>query len=155
MIFKIIKMKEGVFLDTRRDFYKKISNNSLKNIKTRRTNTYRTRQERTYSRNNYSRQNQRNTYKNGMIRFEEEKQSSSFLGNVIILACIVVGGYYILDKTNPKLLEEFKENISIVLPNDVENVLDKFKNVSKNEDISIDEKVIEDMEQQIEKEPKK
>ncbi len=144
-------------MNNRRDFYKKLSNNSLKNIKTSRSNTYNRKQDRTYNtyRDNYKKQTYRRDYRANSQRFEEERNKSSFLGTVFLLGCLLFVGIYFVNNTKPELLEQAKEAISTYLPDEIETVLKKITNFTKDESVTIDEKTIKDMEEEIGNKPKK
>ena len=158
-----------IFLvNDRKEFYKKIAENSLKDIKTRRTT--RTTRNSTYNHmtknNNYKKT--KNITKNGMIKFDEEPNQtikSKFFIQCIICVLIVCIFYYlsnsnsekainIVDKT--KILLDSKFNID----DKISNILSKFKietNVGggSNGNVSVDDKLIEQMEEEIENTPKK
>ena len=158
-----------IFLvNDRKEFYKKIAENSLKDIKTRRTT--RTTKNSTYNHmtknNNYKKT--KNITKNGMIKFDEEPNQtikSKFFIQCIICVLIVCIFYYlsnsnsekainIVDKT--KILLDSKFNID----DKISNILSKFKietNVGggSNGNVSVDDKLIEQMEEEIENTPKK
>ena len=158
-----------IFLvNDRKEFYKKIAENSLKDIKTRRTT--RTTKNSTYNHmtknNNYKKT--KNITQNGMIKFDEEPNQtikSKFFIQCIICVLIVCIFYYlsnsnsekainIVDKT--KILLDSKFNID----DKISNIISKFKistNVGggSNGNVSVDDKLIEQMEEEIENTPKK
>ena len=155
-----------IFLvNDRKEFYKKIIENSLKDIKTRRTTRNSTYNHMTKN-NNYKKT--KNITKNGMIKFDEEPNQtikSKFFIQCIICVLIVCIFYYlsnsnsekainIVDKT--KILLDSKFNID----DKISNILSKFKietNISGggNGNVSVDDKLIEQMEEEIENTPKK
>lgn len=155
-----------IFLvNDRKEFYKKIAENSLKDIRIRRTARTSTYNHMTKN-NNYKKT--KNITKNGMIKFDEESNQtikSKFFIQCIICVLIICIFYYlsnsnsnqainIVDKT--KILLDSKFNID----DKIGNILSNF-NIKTNigggskSNVSVDDKLIEQMEEEIENTPKK
>ena len=155
-------------VNDRKEFYKKIAENSLKDIKTRRTT--RTTKNSTYNHmtknNNYKKT--KNKTKNGMIKFDEEPNQtikSKFFIQCIICVLIVCIFYYLSNSNSEKAINIVNKTKVILdskfnIDDKISNILSKFKietNISGggNGNVSVDDKLIEQMEEEIENTPKK
>lgn len=158
-----------IFLvNDRKEFYKKIAENSLKDIKTRRTT--RTTRNSTYNHmtknNNYKKT--KNITQNGMIKFDEEPNQtikSKFFIQCIICVLIVCIFYYLSNSNSEKAINIVNKTKVILdskfnIDDKISNIISKFKistNVGggSNGNVSVDDKLIEQMEEEIENTPKK
>lgn len=152
-----------IFLvNDKKEFYKRLAENSLKdvkiqrNIKTTRTNT---------SSHRFQNNNYKNTTKNGMIKFDtqpvESVKSKFFIQCVIcvIIVCI----FYYLSNSNSNIANNIVSKTKNVIEsefdidNKISKIFSKFSlKVGNNKNgVSIDDDVIEQMEKEIENSPKK
>lgn len=152
-----------IFLvNDKKEFYKRLAENSLKdvkiqrNIKTTRTNT---------SSHRFQNNNYKNTTKNGMIKFDaqpvEGVKSKFFIQCVIcvIIVCI----FYYLSNSNSSIANNIVSKTKNVIEsefdidNKISKIFSKFSlKVGNNKNgVSIDDDVIEQMEKEIENSPKK
>lgn len=149
-------------VNDKKEFYKRLAENSLKdvkiqrNIKTTRTNT---------SSHRFQNNNYKNTTKNGMIKFDtqpvESVKSKFFIQCVIcvIIVCI----FYYLSNSNSNIANNIVSKTKNVIEsefdidNKISKIFSKFSlKVGNNKNgVSIDDDVIEQMEKEIQNSPKK
>lgn len=149
-------------VNDKKEFYKRLAENSLKdvkiqrNIKTTRTNT---------SSHRFQNNNYKNTTKNGMIKFDtqpvESVKSKFFIQCVIcvIIVCI----FYYLSNSNSNIANNIVSKTKNVIEsefdidNKISKIFSKFSSKMGNNKngVSIDDDVIEQMEKEIENSPKK
>lgn len=150
-----------IFLvNDRREFYKKIAENSLRDIKTKRT--IKTTRNSSYS----NRGNNRNTTKNGMIKFEQEptKAVKSKFFTQCIICVLIIGVFYYLSNNSSTNADYVINKTKILLDSkiNIEDKIDKIisklnlkKGTQSGNNVNIDDEIIEQMEEEIEKTPKK
>ncbi|WP_317368681.1 hypothetical protein [uncultured Tyzzerella sp.] len=143
----------------RKEFYKRLAENSLRDIKiqrdikTTRTNTY-----------NYTNR-YKNKTKNGMIRFDEQttpNTKSKFLTQAII-CIIILGVFYYLVNSNSSMANNIINKTKNILESElnidskIADIFSKFnvKTGSNKNGVSIDDDIIEQMEKEIENTQKK
>lgn len=149
-------------VNDKKEFYKRLAENSLKdvkiqrNIKTTRTNT---------SSHRFQNNNYKNTTKNGMIKFDtqpvESVKSKFFIQCVIcvIIVCI----FYYLSNSNSNIANNIVSKTKNVIEsefdidNKISKIFSKFSSKMGNNKngVSIDDDIIEQMEKEIENSPKK
>ncbi len=149
-------------VNDKKEFYKRLAENSLKdvkiqrNIKTTRTNT---------SSHRFQNNNYKNTTKNGMIKFDAqpvESVKSKFFIQCIICVIIVCIFYY-LSNSNSNIANNIVSKTKNVIEsefdidNKISKIFSKFSSKMGNNKngVSIDDDVIEQMEKEIENSPKK
>ncbi|WP_250277623.1 hypothetical protein [[Clostridium] colinum] len=150
-------------INDKKEFYRRLAENSLKDVRTRRNiKTTRTNTSNQLSKN----RNLRNTTKNGMIRFDEQNNEpvkSKFFIQCIICVFIIAIFYY-LSNSNSSMANDIIEKTKIMIDSEfnfndkINNILSKFNitnNLSKKGDLLIEDKIIEQMEEEIENTPKK
>ncbi len=131
-------------VNDKREFYKRLAEDSLKDVKTKRTlKTART----TPKNNDY-------TTRNGMIKLDvkdNEKKSSSFFTQCIICILIIGIFYYLTNSNNPRVNDFIEKTKNIINSEfNMDKIIYTFKGNNKKDGVSIDDKVLEEMEQEIE-----
>lgn len=159
-----------IFLvNDKKEFYKRLAENSLKDVKiqrTTRTTTRATRTTRANTSNHTARNNNyKNTTKNGMIRFDEEpnKQVKSKFFIQCIISILIIGIFYYLTNSNSSIANDIVSKTKNMLEselnisNKIDDIFSKFsiKTGNSKNGVSIDDNVIEEMEEEIENTPKK
>lgn len=154
-----------IFLvNDKKEFYRRLAEDSLKNIKTKRTikTTRTTGTTKTLRVNN-------NNYKtrNGMIKLEnnENTQVKSKFFIQCIISLLIVGIFYYLSNSNStmanNIIDKTKSiiNMELNFDNKLGDLFSKFNiksnNNIKRDNVSIDENIIEQMEEEIANAPKK
>lgn len=154
-----------IFLvNDKKEFYRRLAEDSLKNIKTKRTikTTRTTGTTKTLRANN-------NNYKtrNGMIKLEnnENTQVKSKFFIQCIISLLIVGIFYYLSNSNStmanNIIDKTKSiiNMELNFDNKLGDLFSKFNiksnNNIKRDNVSIDENIIEQMEEEIANAPKK
>mgnify|MGYP001622854237 CR=1 FL=1 len=152
-------------MSDKKEFYRRLAENSLKGVKTQRTiKTTRINTPNHTTRNN----DYRNTTKNGMIKFDEQNntQASSKFFMQCIISILIIGIFYYLSNSNSEIAKNIVSktksmiNSELNIDNKIDDILSKF-NIKTNigntnkDGVSIDSEVIEQMEKEIENAPKK
>lgn len=151
-------------VNDKKEFYRRLAEDSLKNIKTKRTikTTRTTGTTKTLRANN-------NNYKtrNGMIKLEnnENTQVKSKFFIQCIISLLIVGIFYYLSNSNStmanNIIDKTKSiiNMELNFDNKLGDLFSKFNiksnNNIKRDNVSIDENIIEQMEEEIANAPKK
>nr|WP_317357023.1 hypothetical protein [uncultured Tyzzerella sp.] len=151
-------------VNDKKEFYRRLAEDSLKNIKTKRTikTTRTTGTTKTLRVNN-------NNYKtrNGMIKLEnnENTQVKSKFFIQCIISLLIVGIFYYLSNSNStmanNIIDKTKSiiNMELNFDNKLGDLFSKFNiksnNNIKRDNVSIDENIIEQMEEEIANAPKK
>ncbi len=147
----------------KKKFYEKLMEDSLKDVKFKR-NTNRVNL-RTHNRD-YKGNKSRYYTKNGMIRLDynvDKKRKSTFL-NQMIICIFIIAIFYFLSNSNLKISDKIIQKTKIMLNSDLKindkiNDLLKRLNISidmgKKDGLSIDNEIIEEMEEEIEYSKKK
>lgn len=130
-------------INDKRKFYKKLAEDSLKNINTKRNlKTTRT----ISKKSNYK-------IRNGMVKLDvkdnEKKYSSFFIQCIICI--IIIGIFYYLVNSNNSMANNIIEKTKNLINREfnVDKIIYTFKGNNKKDGVIIDDKVLEEMEQEI------
>lgn len=131
-------------INDKRKFYKKLAEDYLKNINTKRNlKTTRT----ISKKSNYK-------IRNGMIKLnvKDNKKKRSLFFTQCIICTIIIGIFYYLSISNNSSANNIIEKTKNLINSEfnMDKIIYTFKSNNKKEGVIIDDKVLEEMEQEIE-----